>query len=137
MKKNDFINELNEALEHNLDVQKIKEHTDYYERYIRSEVEKGRLEEEVVSELGDPWAIAKTIRLTEEMGSQETVYTKEETSNTEANQGMNWKTILIIVVLGIVGITLLSAVMGLLGLAIRFAFPILVVVTIMQLLKRK
>jgi len=137
MKKHEFISELKEALEHNLDPQKIKEHVDYYEEYIRGEVKNGRSEEDVVNELGDPWAIAKTIRLSEGMDNQETVYTPEETPQTEKKQGMNWKAILIIVILCIIVFSLLSAVMGLLGLAIRYAFPILIIVLIMQIMKRK
>ncbi len=138
MKKHEFISELKEALEHNMDDQKIKEHVEYYEEYIRGEVKNGRLEDDVVNELGDPWAIAKTIRLSEGMDKQETVYTSEEMPSEEPKQGgFNWKAILIIVVLCIIVFSLLSAVMGLLGLAIRYAFPILIVVIIMQILKRK
>lgn len=137
MIKHEFISELKEALEHNMSEQKIKEHVEYYEDYIRTEVKNGRLEEDVVNELGDPWAIAKTIRLSEGMESKETTYTSEEKQSTEAKRGWNWKSIIIVVVLCIVVFSLLSAVMGLLGLAIRYAFPILVVVIIMQVLKRK
>ena len=99
MKKHEFISELKEALQHNMDEQKIKEHVEYYEDYIRNEVNSGRSEEDVVNELGDPWAIAKTIRLSEGMEQQETVYTSEETPSTESKKGFNWKSILIIVVL--------------------------------------
>ena len=137
MKKHEFISELKEALQHNMDEQKIKEHVEYYEDYIGNEVKSGRSEEDVVNELGDPWAIAKTIRLSEGMEQQETVYTSEETPSTESKKGFNWKSILIIVVLCILVFSLFSALMGILGLAIRYAFPILVIVIIMQILKRK
>ena len=138
MKKQEFISELKEALEHNMSEQKIKEHVEYYEDYIRNEVKNGRSEEDVLSELGDPWAIAKTIRLSDGMDKQETVYTSEEVSEEEPKQrGFNWKAILIVVILCILVFSLLSAVMGLLGLAIRYAFPILIVVIVMQILKRK
>ena len=138
MKRNEFISELKEALEHNLDAQTIKEHVEYYEEYIRNEVKKGRAEEDVVGELGDPWAIAKTIRLSEGMDKQETVYTSEEVDREETRKsGINWKMILIIIVLCAIVISLLSAFMGLLGLAIRYAFPILLIVIVLQILKRK
>ena len=138
MKKQEFISELKEALQHNMDEQKIKGHVAYYEEYIQNEIKSGRSEEEVVNELGDPWAIAKTIRLSEGMDNQETVYTAEdEAPSTETKRGFNWKAILIVVILCIVVFSLFSALMGLLGLAIRYAFPILIVVIIMQVLKRK
>lgn len=137
MKKHEFISELKEALQYNMDEQKIKEQLAYYEDYIQNEVKSGQLEEDVVNELGDPWAVAKTIRLSEGMEQQDKAYTTEEAPSTETKKGINWKSILIIIVLCIIVFSLLSAVMGLLGLAIRYAFPILVVVIIMQLMKRK
>ena len=137
MKKNEFIAELKEALENNLSSQKIKDHVDYYEEYIRDEMKKGRTEEVVVNELGDPWAIAKTIRLSEGMEGQETVHTTEEPPAEEVKKEFNWKTILIILVLCVVVFGLFSALMGLLGLAIRYAFPILIIVIVMQIMKRK
>ena len=137
MKKYEFLSELKEALQHNMDEQKIKEHLAYYEDYIQNEIKNGRTEEAVVDELGDPWAIAKTIRLSEGMENQETVHASEETPSTVEKKSFNWKAILIIIVLCIVVFSLFSALMGLLGLAIRYAFPILIVVIIMQILKRK
>ena len=59
MKKHEFISELKEALEHNMSEQKIKEHVEYYEEYIRNEVRNGRLEEDVLNELGDPWQLQR------------------------------------------------------------------------------
>jgi uncharacterized membrane protein len=138
MKRNEFIADLKEALEHNLSEQKIKEHVDYYEEYIRNEVKSGRTEEEVVNELGDPWAIAKTIRLSEGMESQETVHqTPEEPAQSEVKRAWNWKAILAIVVLGVIVLSLLSAFMGILGLVIRYAYPILIIVIVLRIMKRR
>ena len=138
MKRNEFIADLKEALEHNLSEQKIKEHVDYYEEYIRNEVKGGRTEEDVVNELGDPWAIAKTIRLSEGMENQETVHpTSEEPVQTETKHAWNWKAILAIVVLVVIVFSLLSAFMGILGLVIRYAYPILIIVIILRIMKRR
>ena len=141
MKKHEFLSELKEALEHNMDEQKIKGHVEYYDEYIQNEVKSGRSEEEVVNELEDPWAIAKTIRLSEGMDQdkQENTYTttEEETPSTETKQGINWKGILVVIVLCILVFSLFSALMGILGLAIRYAFPILIVVLVMQIMKRR
>ena len=138
MKKHEFLSELKEALEHNMDEQKIKAHLAYYEEYIQNEVKNGRAEAEVVNELGDPWAIAKTLRLSEGMEQKDTAYTaEEETPSTETKKGINWKGILIALILCIIVFTLFSALMGILGLAIRYAFPILIIVLVMQILKRR
>jgi hypothetical protein len=39
----------------------LQENLKYYNDYIEGEVKKGRSEQEVINELGDPWALAKTI----------------------------------------------------------------------------
>ena len=138
MKKSEFIAELKEALEHNLSSQKIKEHVEYYEDYIRGEVKNGRLEEDVLNELGDPWAIAKTIRLSEGMDGQEDVYTmREDTAEPEVKTGWDLKKVLIVILIGFVILGLMSVAMGLIGFVIRYAFPIVIFVIIMQLIKRK
>ena len=138
MKKSEFIAELKEALENNLSQQKINEHVDYYEDYIRSEVKKGREEEDVVNELGDPWAIAKTIRLSEDMGGQENTYTvQEEAGEPEVKSGWDFKKVLLVVLIGFIVLGVLSVAMGLIGIVIRYAFPILMIVLIMQIIKKR
>ena len=71
MKKSEFLSQLKKALESELDSKAVKENIDYYEDYIQSEIEKGRSEEETIEQLGDPWAIAKTILLSAKMGGQD------------------------------------------------------------------
>ena len=138
MKKSEFIAELKEALENNLSQQKINEHVDYYEDYIRSEVKKGREEEDVVNELGDPWAIAKTIRLSEDMGGQENTYTvQDEAGEPEVKSGWDFKKVLLVVLIGFIVLGVLSVAMGLIGIVIRYAFPILMIVLIMQIIKKR
>ena len=138
MKKSEFIAELKEALENNLSQQKINEHVDYYEDYIRSEVKKGREEEDVVNELGDPWAIAKTIRLSEDMGGQENTYTvQEEAGEPEVKSGWDFKKVLLVVLIGFIVLGVLSVAMGLIGIVIRYAFPNLMIVLIMQIIKKR
>ena len=61
MTRSEFLNKLKEALANDLSGPVIQENVNYYSGYIADEVRKGRSEEEVVAELGDPWAIARTI----------------------------------------------------------------------------
>lgn len=49
----------------------LTEHLEYYEDYINTEIRKGKPEEEVLSELGDPRLIARTIAQTESGGDEE------------------------------------------------------------------
>lgn len=86
MDKFEFTNRLKEALITKLDSTKVQEQVDFYYNYIEEEVRKGRSEQEVVEELGDPWAIAKNI----EGNVSQTVDSSEyrtETSLERENQG--------------------------------------------------
>ena len=61
MTRLEFLEKLREALENDLSGQIVRENVDYYNTYISEEVRKGRNEEEVVDELGDPWVIARSL----------------------------------------------------------------------------
>lgn len=61
MNKELFINTLSRALYGKVDDYTLSEHIRYYENYISQEIAKGRSEQEVLDELGDPRLIAKTI----------------------------------------------------------------------------
>ena len=56
MTGSEFIEKLKKALENDLSEAQVREQTAFYSSYIREEVRKGRSEEEVTGELGDPWA---------------------------------------------------------------------------------
>ncbi len=61
MKRTEFIDGLREALQGKLDSAQIQEQVNYYCGYIEEELRKGKLEEEILGELGDPWIVAKNL----------------------------------------------------------------------------
>ena len=61
MTKKEFLIRLKRALGNDLSGAVVQENVEYYSSYIDDEIGKGRSEAEVTAELGDPWAIAKTI----------------------------------------------------------------------------
>ena len=61
MNKNKFIQGLETALSGNVPPEVVRENLIYYRDYIRAELEKGRTEEDIMDELGDPRLIARTI----------------------------------------------------------------------------
>lgn len=61
MNRQDFLRELQRALTGLLSNEEIVEHVEYYSQYIEVAVRKGEAEEEIISELGDPKLLAKTI----------------------------------------------------------------------------
>lgn len=61
MDKQDFIDRLRAALNGKVTPGQVIENVNYYEEYINTQIRKGRTEEEVLADLGDPRLIAKSI----------------------------------------------------------------------------
>ena len=61
MNKQEFLERLRQALNGRVAPNVVTENINYYEDYINMEIRKGRSEEEVLAQLGDPRLIARTI----------------------------------------------------------------------------
>ncbi len=61
MRKEEFLQTLRRALTGDVPPEVVEENIRYYDSYIGEEVRKGRTEEEVIREIGDPRLIARTI----------------------------------------------------------------------------
>ena len=61
MDRTEFIDKLQRALAGGLNSGQVAENVNYYQEYIDSEIRKGRSEEEVMAQLGDPRLLAKSI----------------------------------------------------------------------------
>mgnify|MGYP000730174807 CR=1 FL=1 len=77
MRKEEFLEKLRARLSQTMSQQEVTAQIRYYENYIQEQMQNGRSEEEVLTELGDPLLIAKTL-----MDVQET---QEEYSRPETN----------------------------------------------------
>ena len=78
MNKEAFIDTLRRALYGKVSDYELTDHVSYYEDYIRQEMNRGRSEQEVLEELGDPRLIARTILETSGMKAPEVEYTIDE-----------------------------------------------------------
>ncbi len=96
MTKQEFLETLGKILNRELPEQEVADNLRYYEQYIAQQMRNGRTEEEVLSELGDPRLIAKTILQVdgqrEEMNSYDSVYSENadgtfEEEETEPGNG--------------------------------------------------
>ncbi len=76
MRKDEFLQTLRRALTGDVPPSVIEENLRYYDSYITDEVRKGRREEEVIEEIGDPRLIARTIEETTE-GAEEGEYAQD------------------------------------------------------------
>lgn len=67
MRKEEFLQILRRALTGDVPPQVVEENIRYYDGYITEEVRKGKTEEAVIAEIGDPRLIARTIEDTTDM----------------------------------------------------------------------
>ena len=144
MTKKEFLNDIKESLEQEVSSTVLQENLKYYNDYIEDEVRKGRSEQEVISELGDPWALAKTIiDMQESQGYtygeyQETENTYQESQTQKAKVfriDSMWKKILLYLVIGFVLFTIVSVVSGIVSILAPIALPVLAVIFVIQFLK--
>ena len=154
MTKNEFLTKLKEALENDLDGYAVQENLAYYNSYIDEEVGRGRSEEEVLDELGDPWVIAQSvIGMTEHRLSADEEYDRDGTSGSYWTGGTGrdrysdvkvhtftadswWKRLLVI--LGIIGIVMVvfAVIGGLISLVMPVVVPVLLIVILVRILRR-
>lgn len=144
MTKREFLEKLRVALAEDLGSAAVQEQVAFYRQYIEDEVRKGRSEEAVTAELGDPWAIARTIIDSAEMqgnGGGAYDYEPERQSRTDYREDAHihvfgfdtwWKKLLLI--LGVVGILLL--VIAVIGGIFSLLLPILVPLVLISLIFR-
>ena len=148
MTRNEFLNKLKEALANDLSGPVIQENVNYYSGYIADEVRKGRSEEEVVAELGDPWAIARTIIESLEIqgNTQEDYGYEPKRQNYDHRQqsgtgqvhifGLDtwWKKLLL--VLGIVGVFMLviAVIGGIFSLLAPILVPLILVIIVFRII---
>lgn len=134
MTRKEFLERLKEALENELSGRAVQENVEYYNGYISEEMRRGRKEQEVVEELGDPWVIARTVI------DMETARTEAEPERAQYDSGEEerrgsvrraggdvwWKKALLL--LGVLGILVL--VIAVVGGIFRLLMPILVPVIV-------
>lgn len=149
MNKVEFIEGLRRALEMKTAPQIVRENTDYYSQYIEDEMRKGRSEQEVVEELGDPWVIAKTI--IDMQGTQEDVesvhydnpYPQRKRQRNIENSARIfmvdtwWKRLLLMVcIIGVLFIVF-AIITGIISLIAPIVIPILCVAIIIRIFSNR
>lgn len=154
MTKQEFLEKLRAALGNDLSGTVVSENVNYYKQYITDEVAKGKSEKEVIDELGDPWAIARTIiDAQENQEYTEGEYRSETTANGEYDSGKQnrygnvhvhvfgldswWKKLLLI--LGLVGIIVLivAVIGGIISILAPIVIPFIVLMWILRVIGQR
>ena len=118
---------------------KVAAHVRYYEDYIRHEMNRGRSEQEVLEELGDPRLIARTILETSGMKAPEVEYTIDEEPADHDEGGVKvhsfsgWKATLM---MALIAAAVIAMIVLVLGLAI-YLLPVIIAVMLISWLIRK
>ena len=133
MNRTEFLDTLRSQLSGQMHEGKVAAHVRYYEDYIRQEMNRGRSEQEVLEELGDPRLLARTIVETSSLKNPDTVYTVDEEGQNSYGTSEDrvkihtftgWKASLLMVV---VVAAIILFVVAILGLAF-YLLPIILVV---------
>lgn len=140
MKKQEFLVELQKALSSRVSVSSMQENVRYYDDYISMQIRKGRTEEEIIEEIGDPRLIAKSI-ITAEMDAAQTETEEKSKKHRKGNfmqdgriQLPLWM-ICILVALGVfLAVYLIGAV---LMWALPILLPMLLIIALIRYFRRR
>lgn len=141
MNRVEFIRQLRIALSGSVNFSIVEENIRYYEDYIDMEIRKGKSEEQVLAELGNPRLIAKTIIETNKTAETENTAYNENTSSREEEDhtigGKNFKIPLWLIGVCVVLIILLffAAVTSLISVLLPVLLPIFVVILVARVIQ--
>lgn len=140
MKKQEFLVELQKALSSRVSVSSMQENVRYYDDYISMQMRRGRTEEEIMEEIGDPRLIAKSI-ITAEMDAAQTETEKKSKKHWKGNFMQDGRIqlplwlICILVALGVFfAVYLIGAV---LMWALPILLPMLLVIALLRYFRRR
>ena len=144
MSKQEFLEKLRQALTGRVASSVVTENIKYYEDYINVEVRKGRSEEEVLGQLGDPRLIARTIAETSEgirraeggRGSSNSSHGHSSGENADS-LGRRFRVSgwMILILLLVIVVVVLSFVFSVITALLPILLPILVVVFLVKLFR--
>lgn len=127
MTQKEFLDTLYEQLSDQIPDAKASAHTQYYQEYIRNEIQNGKNEQDVLHSLGDPRLIAKTLIDTGAEpdsrfeSSQEEVYHSDQSKHRRYRLDLStWYGKLIVILAA-------AAVLILLFLAVSFMLPVILI----------
>lgn len=142
MTKQEFLDGLRRSLSAGLEPEQINEHIRYYSDYIDSQIRTGISEVEVMSSLGEPRLIAKTLLGMEDMENVTEEYVEEENAPDDKYRyfNINGKTIripgwLFTILVCVVSFFVLTIVFSLMTRLLPFFFMVIFAVTLVRFLK--
>ena len=150
MDRIEFIEKLQRALAGGVNSSQVAENVRYYQEYIDVEIRKGRSEEEVLTSLGDPRLLAKSIieankragvnEGTNRNYDEETADGGYETRQDRAFGGekmVRMPTWLLLLIVGVVAILVIGLIFQIISFIAPILIPVLIIVLIVNYIKTK
>lgn len=150
MDRTEFIERLQRALAGGVNSSQVAENVRYYQEYIDVEIRKGRSEEEVLTSLGDPRLLAKSIieankragvnEGTNRNYDEETADGAYETRQERVSGGENivrMPTWLLLLILGVVAILIIGVVFSVISFIAPILIPVLIIMLIVNYIKSR
>lgn len=144
MSKQEFLEQLGQALAGRVDGGAVNDNLSYYEEYIATRVRGGSSEEEVVAELGDPRLLArsiseatKRIEGTEQTGQDDRDNVKRTAEEYPACKGYRVPAWLIVVAVFFLGVLLLGAAFSILSLLLPIIIPVALIFMVIRMIERR
>ncbi len=134
MNKTEYVQIIEKALAGNVSPQELQDTVAYYRDYIDMEIRKGKSEQEVLDQLGNPRLLVKSIIAAKEQREERG---EPEIAQEETAHGRSFRiplvvfVILILIVLGLI----LRFLFALAGFMIPILIPVAIVFGIMSLIK--
>lgn len=140
MTRQEFIDQLRRALGSRVGSDVVNENVSYYEEYIAAQMRAGRTEEEVLSELGDPRLLARSIEdAKKRSGYSITEDARGEDEDEKKPLYKNYRVpgFVILTVLILAVILILGIVFSILRALLPIIIPVVLVLFLVRMLNRK
>lgn len=148
MDRTEFIERLQRALAGGVNSSQVAENVRYYQEYIDVEIRKGRSEEDVLTSLGDPRLLAKSIieankragvsEGTNQNYDEETADGEYETRQERSSGGekmIRMPAWLLLLIVGVVMILIIGVIFSIISFIAPILIPVLIIVLVVNYIK--
>lgn len=139
MNKTEYVKTIEKALVGHVSAQELQDIVAYYRDYIDMEIRKGRAEQEVLDQLGNPRLLAKSViaaRQQKENTKDEPVRERAQTTEENASAGFRIPLPILLLIICLALGMIFSALFSVLRFLVPILLPVLVVVGVISFAKR-
>lgn len=140
MNKEKYVSVIEKALVGHVSPQELQDTVAYYRDYIEMEIRKGKTEQEVLDELGNPRLLAKTIIMAKEHKMEaaqgESASGADSTHESKQSSGFNIPLPILILIIVLFLMMIFSAIVSVLRFLMPIVVPIAAILIIISFVKK-